>query len=105
MSKDDKLEKIDKNNFLVLKVGPYEIWTDKRSFTVGMQSTQRGREKGLMQPSYYPSLTGAIKCLSDLTLNDRLRKRTEPDKEKTLASLLQVIREHDEWLKDLVSDH
>jgi len=85
------LEKIDKTNFLVLKVGPYEVWTDKNCFTVGRQSEKRGREKGLMQPSYHPSLSGSIKKISELTLKDRLRQKSGPDKTKNLASLLKTI--------------
>ena len=99
------LEKIDKNNFLVLKVGPYEIWTDKNCFTVGRQSEKRGREKGLMQPSYHPSLAGSIKKISELTLKDRLRQKSGPEKSKTLDSLLTTIQEHDEWLKSLIPDY
>ena len=99
------LEKMDKNNFLVLKVGTYEIWTDKNCFTVGRQSEKRGREKGLMQPSYHPSLAGSIKKISELTLKDRLRQKSGPDKTETLESLLTTIKEHDEWLKSLIPDY
>lgn len=98
-------EKIDTTNFLVVKLSSYEIWTDRSCFTVGRQSKTRGREKGLMQPSYHPTLRGAIQKLSELTLRDRLKQKDGEDKTKTLNSLLKTLEDHDEWLHEVVGEY
>lgn len=53
--------------------------------------------------SFYPTLEGALKEMSNRILKQKLKGRSDEDV-KSLKSLIQTIEAHYQWFKDLTKE-
>lgn len=84
---------------LVFRVGKWEIRVDNRNYTVGYRDDPKQRY--LYQMQFCASLKAALKNLSRRILTDKFINNNLPETERTLASTIEMIEEHDAWFEEL----
>ena len=71
-----------------------KIEKDSYNFTVTHKNKQ----------TFYSSLAGAIKRVSDIFLVEKFAKIPDSEKE-SMANVLKILKEHDEYIKKLFGGH
>ena len=84
---------------LVFRTGKWEVRVDNRNYTVGYREDPNQRY--LYQMQFCASLKGALKNLSGRILTDKFINNNLPETERTLASTIEMIEEHDAWFEEL----
>jgi len=84
---------------LVMRIGKWEVRVDNRNYTVGYREDPKQRY--LYQMQFVSSLKEALKNLSRRILTDKFINNNLPDTQRTLASAIEMIEEHDAWIEEL----
>lgn len=84
---------------LVFRIGKWEIRVDNRNYTVGYREDPKQRY--LYQMQFCNSLEGGLENLSKRIMTDKFINNNLPDTEKTLAGAIKMIKEHNEWFREM----